>query len=213
MFAGDYSKFCESRLNLVKKYVPEDYFKGKTLIEFGCGFGDNGTLFANMGCDVTSTDARGEHLQIVRQRHPDRKVAIFDVDNYRLDAKFDIALHWGVLYHMTNIVNHIVNVGEKCNLLILETEVSDTDDDMFFQTTQEHGYDQAFNVRGIRPSPTYVDKILERAGYQYKMINDPIGNYITHIYDWDVTNSKEWCHGLRRFWIAWKNIDCPLRDI
>jgi hypothetical protein len=45
------------------------------------------------------------------------------------------------------------------------------------------------------------------------MINDTIGNYGGHIYDWDVTNSKEWRHGLRRFWIAWKNIDCPLRDI
>lgn len=42
------------------------------------------------------------------------------------------------------------------------------------------------------------------------MIEDPILNSTIHTYDDIITNTKKWRHGLRKFWICWKNIESPL---
>ena len=107
---------------------------------------------------------------------------------------------------------HLEKVSQKCNILLLETEVSDSDDIHFYIQTNENGYDQAINNQGIRPSPHYVENILEKNGFQFTLIKDPILNSDFHCYDWDINNSKTWTHGLRRFWICWKNINSPLVD-
>jgi hypothetical protein len=95
----------------------------------------------------------------------------------------------------------------------LETEVCDSDDKDFHIITNENGYDQAFNNIGIRPSPPYIESLLDNNGFQFKMIKDPILNSDFHCYDWDVKNSETWRPGLRRFWICWKNIDSPLVNV
>ena len=107
---------------------------------------------------------------------------------------------------------HLKNVSNCCDVLLLETEVSDSDDKDFL-TTDENGYDQAFNNKGIRPSPSYVERVLGKNGFQFKCIKDPILNSGFHCYDWDIHNIKTWRTGLRRFWICWKNIDSPLIDL
>ena len=95
-------------------------------------------------------------------------------------------------------------------MLLLETEVSDSDDPSFYILTNEAGHDQAYNNKGIRPSPSYVESVLTKNGFQFKLITDPILNADFHRYDWNIRNTKTWEHGLRRFWICWKNIDSPL---
>lgn len=111
---------------------------------------------------------------------------------------------------MKEIKIHLENVSQKCDVLLLETEVSDSDDKEFYLSTDEGGYDQAYNKKGIRPSPSYVEYLLEKNGFQFKLVKDPILNSDFHRYDWDISNSKNWKNGLRRFWICWKNIESPL---
>jgi SAM-dependent methyltransferase len=211
MFGNNhYDNWRTTRLNGIKKYILPDYFKNKTLLELGCGYADIGNMFYELGAIVTSSDGRKEHLEIVNKRYPHINTLIIDGDNDNIQLKYDIIVHWGLLYHLNEIENHLEKVAQKCDILLLETEVCDSDDSNFYILTNEKGYDQALNKQGIRPSPYYVEKILEKNGFQFKLIKDNILNSDFHSYDWEISNSKTWNHGLRRYWICWKNIESPL---
>jgi hypothetical protein len=197
-------------MNGVKKFISPSYFKSKTLLELGCGHADIGNMFYELGSIVTSSDVRKEHLDIVKTKYPNIKTLLIDGDNDSIKDKYDIILHWGLLYHLKEIEIHLEKVSQMCDVLLLETEVSDSDDKDYYQSTNENGYDQAYNNKGIRPSPSYVEYLLGKNGFQFKLIKDPILNSGFHCYDWDISNSKKSRSGLRRFWICWKNIDSPL---
>ena len=210
MFQGHYINWRNSRMNGVKKFISPSYFKSKTLLELGCGHADIGNMFYELGSIVTSSDVRKEHLDIVKTKYPNIKTLLIDGDNDSIKDKYDIILHWGLLYHLKEIEIHLEKVSQMCDVLLLETEVSDSDDKDYYQSTNENGYDQAYNNKGIRPSPSYVEYLLGKNGFQFKLIKDPILNSGFHCYDWDISNSKKSRSGLRRFWICWKNIDSPL---
>lgn len=212
MFSNHYIDWRISRMNAVKKYISSDYFKSKTLLEVGCGYADIGNMFYNLGAVVTSSDVRNEHLDVVKVKYPHIKTLLIDADNDNINNKYDIILHWGLLYHLNEIEIHLGKISQKCDVLLLETEVSDSDDKEFYISTNENGYDQAFNNKGMRPSPCYIEKVLEKNGFQFKLIKDPILNSGFHCYDWDISNTKTWRSGLRRFWICWKNVNSPLVD-
>lgn len=197
-------------MNGVKKYISSEYFKSKTLLEVGCGHADIGNMFHDLGAIVTSSDVRKEHLENVKITYPHINTLLIDGDNDSITNKYDIILHWGLLYHLSEIEKHLENVSHKCDVLLLETEVCDSDDKEFYISINEDGYDQAFNNKGIRPSQPYVEYVLEKNGFQFKLIKDPILNSDFHRYDWDISNSKKSEGGLRRFWICWKNVECPL---
>jgi SAM-dependent methyltransferase len=212
MFSGHYNGWRISRMNGIKKYISPDYFKLKTLLELGCGYADIGNMFHDLGSIVTSSDIRKEHLDVVSRRYPHIKTLLIDGDKDNIDEKYDIILHWGLLYHLSEIDIHLEKVSQKCDVLLLETEVVDSNDKDFYISTNEEGFDQAFNNKGIRPSPEYIENVLTRNGFQFKLIKDPILNADCHCYNWDVSNTKTCRNGLRRFWICWKNINSPLID-
>jgi hypothetical protein len=207
---NNYDAWRNSRINGIKKYVGPEYFKSKSLLEVGCGYGDIGNIFHEWGAIVTCSDARKEHLEVVNKNFPHIKTLLNDGDKDNILEKYDIILHWGLLYHLNEIEIHLEKVSQKCDILLLETEVSDSDDNQFYITTTENGYDQAFNLKGIRPSPSYVEKVLEKNGFHFKLIKDSILISGFHDYDWDIQNTKKWKAGLRRFWICWKNVESPL---
>lgn len=70
MFQQHYVNWRISRMNGVKKYISPDYFKSKTLLELGCGYADVGNMFYELGANVTSSDVRKEHLEIVKKNTP-----------------------------------------------------------------------------------------------------------------------------------------------
>ena len=199
-------------MNGVTKYISPEFFKSKTLLELGCGYADIGNMFYELGSNVTSSDGRKEHLEVVNQKYPHIQTLLIDGNNDSIIEKYDIIVHWGLLYHLNEIEKHLENVSQKCDILLLETEVSDSDNSQFYISTNENGYDQAIDNKGIRPSPSYVENLLEKNGFKFKLIKDPILNSYFHCYDWDISNSNTWMHGLRRFWICWKNINSPLVD-
>jgi hypothetical protein len=210
MFKGHYDNWRISRMKAIKKYILPEFFKSKTLLELGCGYADIGNMFYELGSNVTSSDGRKEYLNVVKQKYPHIKTLTLDCDNDIIKENYEIIVHWGLLYHLNEIEIHLENVSQKCNILLLETEVSDSDDKQFYISTIENGYDQALNNKGIRCSQYYIENILEKNGFQFKLIKDPILNSDFHCYDWGINNSNNWVHGLRRFWICWKNIDFNL---
>lgn len=213
MFDNHYVNWRNSRIEGIKKYIDLNFFKEKTMLEVGCGYADLGNMFSNFSCSVTSTDARKEHLDEVNRRYPHITTYILDCDKDKITTKYDIILHWGVLYHLSNVEEHLKNVCEQTDYLLLETEVSDTLDKDTIFNVDESGYDQAFNNIGCRPSEQYVEKLLSEYNFYFKMIKDPIINSDYHIYDWDISETKSWRNGLRRYWICWrKDKDTPLKN-
>jgi SAM-dependent methyltransferase len=212
MFNGHYKNWQNSRMNGIKKYFSPDFFKSKTLLELGCGYADIGNMFYELGANVTSSDARIEHLNIVQNKYPYIKTLLIDCDNQHVQDKYDIILNWGLLYHLKNIETHLKNISEKCDILLLETEVCDTNDKDYSILIDEEGYDQGINNKGLRVSPSYIEEILQKNGFKFKLIKDAILNSDFHIYDWEITNSKNWQYGLRRYWICWKNIDLKIQE-
>jgi hypothetical protein len=147
----------------------------------------------------------------MKNTNPHIPTLLIDGDNDTLTDTYDIIVHWGLLYHLKEIDSHLEMISKHCSILFLETEVADSDDQHFFIQTDESGYDQAFNSKGIRPSAPYVERILSRNGFQFKRIEDPILNWDFHMYDWPLKNTGTWNHGLRRFWICWKDtVPSPL---
>ena len=208
MFEGDYEILTEKRMKAINKYIKTDFFKDKKLLELGCGYGDNGHEFYKLGCNVTSTDARIEHIKNGKKKYSHIDFKIIDADKDKINKKYDIILHWGLLCHIQEIKTHLKNVCENCNILLLETEVSDSDNESFYIETTEDGYDKAYNNYGTRPSPNYVEKILKDNGFKSLVIKDSILNCGIHEYDWDITNKQDWRFGKTRFWICWNiNID------
>lgn len=214
MFSGHYDDWTQCRMKALEKYIKPDFFKSKTMLELGSGHGHVSKLFQGLGVKITCSDAREEHLKVINERYPDIETFKIDCDKDPIPRNFDVILHWGVLYHLSEIENHLKSLSSKCDFLLLETEVCDSDNDSFYLKTQENGYDQAYNYTGIRPSPSYIEKILELNGFKFKRIEDSILNSGIHCYDWKIKNTQSWRHGLRKYWICWKNEDSPMiKDI
>jgi len=216
MFKGHYDDWRKSRMETIKKYMNEDFFKNKTLLELGCGFADNSILFKQeFNNKILACDAKREHLDTVNKTYPDISTFIFDCDKDKLLFNVDIILHWGVLYHLNpmSITSHLTDICKHCNILLLESEILDSNGYDILQTNEE-GYDQAANNIGCSPSQLYVENILETNNFNYKLILDPIINSSFHVYDWEITNDKSYKNGKRRFWICWKKtFDNPLKMI
>jgi hypothetical protein len=208
-FENHYNDWRESRINGLLKYIDLSFFSGKSLLELGCGYADIGNTFSGYGCDVTVCDARQEHLSVIETKYPHLKQFKLDADNDLITDNYDIILHWGLLYHLSNVEQSLKNCCEHSQYLLLETEVYDSDENKIMYI-DENGYDQAFNFKGSRPSPTHVEKILTESGFKFKMIKDSILNSSFHTYDWDIMNTNTYRNGLRRYWICWKD-HCPLK--
>lgn len=217
MFDGHYNDWINSRLNCIYKYTKTGFFKSKSLLELGCGYAHIGNEFSNLGAFVTSSDARQEHLTIVNNLYPHIHTLLIDCDEILEINKYDIILHWGVLYHINNVDIHLEDVLKKCDVLLLETIVSDSEKDDTCVKLSEKGYDQAFNNIGSRPSTSYVEKQLEKNGFLFRLIKDPILNSTFHLYDWETDSKKDMTHGdlsLRRFWVCWrKDTESPLLNL
>jgi 2-polyprenyl-3-methyl-5-hydroxy-6-metoxy-1,4-benzoquinol methylase len=123
MFNDHYVNWRISRMNGVKKYISPSYFKSKTLLELGCGHADIGNMFYELGAIVTSSEGRKEHLDVVKQKYPHIETFLFDCDNNYISIKdkYDIIVHWGLLYHLNEIEVHLEKVSQKCDILLLET--------------------------------------------------------------------------------------------
>lgn len=196
----------------VKKYISENFFQGKTLLEVGCGYGDVGALFSQLGSRVTSSDVRVEHIAIAGGRHPELTCKIVDSDKEKINQKFDIIVHWGLLYHLTNIESHLADVTANCDYLLLETEVADSSDVDYCVKHAERGCDQAFSNVGSVFSWAMIENLLKKNGLEFLKVTDSVLNAEFHHYDWPVKDDKRHVMGQRCFWICWKTgVFSPLK--
>ncbi|MGH2942566.1 MAG: class I SAM-dependent methyltransferase [Solirubrobacteraceae bacterium] len=203
-FEDHYQEWRAKRIDAIRGHYGPSWFTGRTLLEVGCGHADIGAAFAALGAIVTASDARQEHLDEGRRRHPEIAAwQLADLDSeWPFQPDFDLVLHLGVLYHLADPELALRRLLQSGGHIVLETEVSDSSDPYFVHRTVEAGYDQAFNSQGSRPSPALVERVLSEAGRSFSRITDDRCNAAFHRYDWPVRDTGESPDGLRRMWFV-----------
>lgn len=201
-FDDHYVDWRSKRIAAILDHYGTDFFHGKTVLEVGCGYGDIGAAIARHGAIVTCSDARADHLAVVRERHPQVQTVVADLDKPWTFPHCDVLIHLGVLYHLKTPEVALRQALGSSTHVILETEVLDSNDPYVSRSVAEAGYDQAFNNIGSRPSPFFVERILTELGRSFTRIDDDRCNTEYHRYDWPITNTGEHRNGLRRFWFV-----------
>lgn len=204
-FAGHYIGWREARINKIIKLFGEEYFKNKTLLELGCGFGDIGLFFQSLGADVLLSDGRKKHLEIVRKLNNVATICIDQDELWNLRKRFDVILHMGVLYHLENWQQDLECTLNHGNLVVLESEVANrSDPDFSLNRLEVRSYDQALNGVAYRVSASNIEKELTNLGASFERYDDKDLNSGMHTYNWKVNDKGPvWEPAVfRRFWIV-----------
>ncbi|KKL75414.1 hypothetical protein LCGC14_2055140 [marine sediment metagenome] len=213
LFSGHYNEWRKTRIAKLVSIFGKDFFDGKDILELGCGWGDIGEKFIEMGATVTFCDVRQEHLDEVKKRMPNSITHMIDQDQpWNLDKKFDFVIHTGVLYHLSNWKQDLLCTLKHSNLIFLETVVSNNRSDSFEKTQKENGWDQSPHNISKRPSAAYIEKFLTEQGVSFERYDDADINAYFHRYDWVVggrlpkikMGSSSIQGAPRRFWILRK---------
>lgn len=217
MFDGHYDLWRQNRFNYIVSQFGEEYFKDKTLLELGGGFGDLGAMFVKLGAKVTSVDARPYYAKEGARRYPDIDFVTQNLEeDFSNLGTYDIVLHTGLLYHIPNIEKHLKHLSSVIgNLLILETECCDSSDP--FVAVYHHdryGYDQSFSGKACAPSPAFVERLLAENSIHFTRhdhsslntycVDTQNGIIIYHRYNWVVSETKHKGPTHRRLWMCYK---------
>ncbi len=168
---------------------------GSTVLEVGAGIGDHTSFFLDRGCQVVSTEARQENLEILRARYPHvtvRHLYLDDPDCFPLNDKFEIVYCYGVLYHLNKPAEALDFMSRKClRMLLLETCVSFGNEDMLNPCSEDpRNPTQSTSGTGCRPTRRWVYKQLKRHfEFVYLPITQP--NHEEFLIDWSSPPATE----------------------
>lgn len=203
-----YNLWRKNRLNKLYEILGgRDWFKDKLILELAAGHGHVGRELQELGAIVVFSDGSEENVEEIKKRCKEN-TEIFFIDQdepWNLNRKFDLVIHWGVLYHLDNWEQDLKTALEHASLLCLETEVCDSDDPAHELKVPEHWYDGAKHGIGSRPSPAKIEKFLFEHNKKFVRYDDSSLNAHYHHYDWPIQNTKEAPGGQRRFWFIREN--------
>jgi len=204
----DYNVWIDAKVRKLEQiFGGEEFWKGKTVLEVGCGYGNVGKYFhEKYGAIVSFSDGREGNLPHIRTNNPGCEVFHLDQNNpWDLgDRKFDMIMHFGVLYHLTNWKQDIMYACKYTDLLVLESEVIDAFAADYERHSGEEAGDAHNAVSGqrIHTSPSGIEAEFTKNGFEFKRYDDKDLNAVYHHYDWKEENRLDLVGGRRRFWVA-----------
>jgi len=207
-FSHHYDAWREKRVTEIIRYFGPLWFRGKKLLEVGCGYGEIGLSFEALGAEVHYSDARQEHLDVILKHRPYAHVIKADINNeWPFDIEYDLILHLGVLYHLDDIDYSLSKLMHSAKHAVLETEVSDSiSEELVVKVIEDsESYDQSTTGVGSRPSPAYIEKQLKKLGANKLVkLESKSCDSTFHQYSWPLSNTGRWEHGLRALWFIEK---------
>ena len=166
---------------------------GSTVLEVGAGIGDHTSFFIDRQCQVVSTDARTENLEILRRRYPNLRVRHLDLDcpdATTINGLFDVVYCYGLLYHLNRPIEAIEFMACHCRkMLMLETCVSFGDGELMNPCNEPaENPTQSVSGQGCRPTRKWVYNQLRRHfAFVYMPITQP--NHEEFPIDWSLAPS------------------------
>ena len=121
----EYFNEVEKRKYFVEPHIPlfADFprWKGKKVLEIGCGIGTDTINFARNGAEVTAIDLSGKSLEIARQRAQvfglSNNISFYQGNCEELDQivpvkAYDLVYSFGVIHHTPNPERAIAQIGK-----------------------------------------------------------------------------------------------------
>ena len=210
-FKEHYVAWQDRRIAAIRHHYGDSFFRGRTVLELGCGYADIGAALARLGAAVTCCDARPEHLEVVRDRWPHLQTVCADLNAEWPFGHFDLVLHLGLLYHLEPSHRSLHRSCQSADHLVVETEVVDSASPETVVSTPEDGYDQAVDGVGCRPSAARVEQVFAIEGMTWGRTDDDRCNAGYHVYDWPEQDSGRVERGQRRFWFVKRGLTCTRR--
>lgn len=133
----EYFEQVEARKYLVEPHIPVfaefEKWRGKKVLEIGCGIGTDTINFARAGAEVTAVDLSGESLKLAKKRAEvfgfSDRIKFYEANAEKLSEfvepqKFDLVYSFGVIHHSPHpekIIHQIREnfVGEKSILKLM----------------------------------------------------------------------------------------------
>jgi len=119
----EYFDEVEARKYYVEPHIPRfaqfERWKGKRVLEVGCGVGTDTINFARAGADVTAVDLSSESLAVAKQRAKvfglEGRVRFFEADAERLSEavplqRYDLVYSFGVIHHTPKPLRAIAEI-------------------------------------------------------------------------------------------------------
>jgi hypothetical protein len=220
-----YENWYKKRVKKIIDIFGEDWFPAKKVLELGACHGEIGTELLKLGAEVSFTDVRPEHLQVIQERFKNLNynpmVGMVNQNfDYSFDRHFDLVLHFGTLSHVENWKNDLFTAMKHTNCMLLDTVVNPTEgaEDSFRDGTQDYTYD-GFQCKEPLFTQESVEITLADLGCKFLRLDTNSlnadwswvrnGELIRHVYDWDYSNFETYRRGnhqvhFRRFWIVLK---------
>lgn len=121
----EYFDQVEARKYFVEPHIPGfadfERWRGKRVLEIGCGIGTDTMNFARAGATVTAVDLSSESLRIARERAAlyglDDRIDFYEADAERLrefipPQQYDLVYSFGVIHHSPRPQNIISEIRE-----------------------------------------------------------------------------------------------------
>jgi SAM-dependent methyltransferase len=209
LFDPSYEDWRVRRLNKILEIYGVDFFKGKKILEVGCGHGDIGAFFADLGADVLCLDGRIQNINFATLKH--RKVANLKFVQFNLEndfshfGRFDLIIDFGLIYHLRNVEGHLKACFAAANDIVMETVVCDsTDPNKVLLCTERRVIDEeSLEGMGSRPSPFYLERIARENNFNFdRYFTGDLNAGSQFCYDWAHKNDNRLGDDfrLRRFW-------------
>jgi FkbM family methyltransferase len=150
----------------------------ETAVDAGCGIGFFSAMLQQLGFRVLAFDARQENVDEARRRHSDISFQAADVENPTVQrlGTFDLALCFGLLYHLENPFLAIRNLYTLTGrILLLESICVPQGEPALFLRDERHCEDQGLNYVALYPSEGALIKMCYRAGFPfvYRFLRSP----------------------------------------
>lgn len=125
----EYFDEVEKRKYFVEPHIPGfaqfERWKGKRVLEIGCGIGTDTINFARAGAMVTAIDLSEESLKLAKQRASifglDKQISFYHANAEELSSQvavepYDLVYSFGVLHHTPNPSNAIAEIRKYMTL-------------------------------------------------------------------------------------------------
>lgn len=104
----EWNEPCHDATGPFGRLFPYERYRGRRVLEVGCGQGAMASLWAERGAQLTAVDLNPDAIAATRQRFSQRELTgdIRQVDARELpfaDGTFDYAYSWGVLHHSPDL--------------------------------------------------------------------------------------------------------------